>query len=490
MTENRRLADLLSGLPDTRVLVVGDLILDRYADGAAQRVSPEAPVLVFDFERDRYLLGGACNVAANLSELGASASVLGVVGDDEPGERLRSLLTDADIDTQALVVDKTRPTTRKTRYVAKTLQVLRVDTESRAPVGGDAEARMLELLRQRPFPWKSVLLSDYGKGVLTPTIIQAAIEAANSVGGVTVVDPKGKDYSIYRGVDLLTPNRAEAEAATGVSIETTEDMHRAAQRLREITGIQTAVITLGKDGIFFETEDGSHKIIPTEARQVFDVTGAGDTVVSVLTYCRAAGVSLEDSLRLANHAAGITVAKLGTWAPSRREVLARLGDSSPQQKGKVLSIDEAVELSARMRAEGKRLVFTNGCFDILHRGHCDYLQKARSYGDALIVAVNTDASVQRQEKGKGRPFNTLDDRMAVLSALQAVDFVVPFDQDTPKDVIEKITPHVLAKGEDWRDKGVVGREWVEDHGGQVVLVPLVAGRSTTNVVKKILETGE
>lgn len=489
-SELRRLADLLSGLPDTRVLVVGDLILDRYADGAAQRVSPEAPVLVFDFERDRYLLGGACNVAANLSELGASASVLGVVGDDEPGERLRSLLTDADIDTQALVVDKTRPTTRKTRYVAKTLQVLRVDTESRAPVGGDAEARMLELLRQRPFPWKSVLLSDYGKGVLTPTIIQAAIEAANSVGGVTVVDPKGKDYSIYRGVDLLTPNRAEAEAATGVSIETTEDMHRAAQRLREITGIQTAVITLGKDGIFFETEDGSHKIIPTEARQVFDVTGAGDTVVSVLTYCRAAGVSLEDSLRLANHAAGITVAKLGTWAPSRREVLARLGDTSPQQKGKVLSIDEAVELSARMRAEGKRLVFTNGCFDILHRGHCDYLQKARSYGDALIVAVNTDASVQRQEKGKGRPFNTLDDRMAVLSALQAVDFVVPFDQDTPKDVIEKITPHVLAKGEDWRDKGVVGREWVEDHGGQVVLVPLVAGRSTTNVVKKILETGE
>ncbi len=220
------------------------------------------------------------------------------------------------------------------------------------------------------------------------------------------------------------------------------------------------------------------------------MTGAGDTVVSVLTYCRAAGVSLEDSLRLANHAAGITVAKLGTWAPSRREVLARLGDTSPQENGKVLSLEEAVEVGARLRAEGRRLVFTNGCFDILHAGHCDYLQKARSYGDALMVAVNTDESVQRQEKGKGRPFNVLEDRMAVLSALQAVDYVLPFGEETPKEVIEAITPQVLAKGEDWRDKGVVGREWVESHGGQVVLVPLVAGRSTTNVVKKILETGE
>lgn len=488
--ELRRLADILSGLPKTRILVVGDLILDRYADGEAQRVSPEAPVLVFDFERDRYLLGGACNVGANLSQLGASASVLGVIGNDDPGERLRSLLQDADIDTQALVVDETRPTTRKTRYVAKTLQVLRVDHESRAPVGGEAEKRMLELLGQRPFPWKSVLLSDYGKGVLTRRIIQAAVDAAKSVGGVTVVDPKGKDYSIYQGVDLLTPNRAEAEAATGINIETSEDLHRAAQRLREITGIQTAVITLGKDGIFFETGDGSHRIIPTEARQVFDVTGAGDTVVSVLTYCRAGGVSLEDSLRLANHAAGITVAKLGTWAPSRREVSARLGDTSPSSTGKVLSHEQAVELGARLRAEGRRLVFTNGCFDILHAGHCDYLQKARAYGDALMVAVNTDASVHRQEKGSGRPFNGLDDRMAVLAALEAVDYVVSFDDDTPKAVIEAITPHVLAKGEDWRDKGVVGREWVEDHGGQVVLVPLVAGRSTTNVVKKILASGQ
>jgi D-beta-D-heptose 7-phosphate kinase / D-beta-D-heptose 1-phosphate adenosyltransferase len=487
--ENRRLADLLEALPNTRILVVGDLILDRYADGKANRVSPEAPVLVFEYDSERYLLGGACNVAANLRELGASASVLGVVGDDEAGEQLRTLLGQADIDTQALVTDTTRPTTRKTRYVAKTMQVLRVDEESRAPVGGDAEAQMLAILEQRPFPWKSVLLSDYGKGVLTPRVIQAAIAAARSQGGVTVVDPKGKDYSIYRGVDLLTPNREEAEAATGVAIKTTEDLHRTAQRLREITGIRTAVITLGKDGIFFEREDGTHRIIPTEARQVFDVTGAGDTVVAVLTFCRAAGVSLEDSLRLANHAAGITVAKLGTWAPSRREVLSRLGENSVSSGGKVLSLEAAIEVASRLRAEGRRLVFTNGCFDILHPGHCDYLAKSRSYGDALMVGINTDASVQRQQKGPGRPINCLEDRAAVLAALQAVDYVVAFDDDTPKDLIEAITPHVLAKGEDWRDKGVVGREWVEAHGGQVLLVPLVPGRSTTNVVEKILKLG-
>ncbi|MCB9887588.1 MAG: D-glycero-beta-D-manno-heptose 1-phosphate adenylyltransferase [Planctomycetes bacterium] len=484
-SESRRLADLLAGLPPTRILVVGDLILDRYADGKAGRVSPEAPVLVFDLQSERHLLGGACNVAANLSELGAAASVLGVVGDDEAGQRLRSLLVDADIDTQAMVVDRSRPTTRKTRYVAKTMQVLRVDEESRAPVSGAGERALLDLLEQRPFPWKSVLLSDYGKGVLTPRVIQAAIAAAKSQGGVTVVDPKGKDYSIYRGVDLLTPNREEAEAATGITIHTTEDLHRVALELRKITGIRTAVITLGKDGVFFEKEDGSHRIIPTEARQVFDVTGAGDTVVAVLTYCRACGVSLEDSLRLANHAAGITVAKLGTWAPSRREVLARLGETSGAAAGKVLTHEQAIEVASRLRAEGRRLAFTNGCFDILHAGHCDYLAKARSYGDALMVAINTDASVRRQGKGPERPINCVEDRAAVLAALQSVDYVVAFDEDTPKQLIEAITPHVLAKGEDWRDKGVVGREWVEAHGGQVVLVPLVPGRSTTGVVEKI-----
>jgi D-beta-D-heptose 7-phosphate kinase/D-beta-D-heptose 1-phosphate adenosyltransferase len=486
MDDSRRLRQILQGLPNPKILVVGDLILDRYADGKTGRVSPEAPVLVFEFDSERYLLGGACNVAANLRNLGAETSVLGVIGDDEAGRTLRTLLHDDGIDTSCLVTDRTRPTTRKTRYVAKTAQVLRVDEESKAPIAGDAEKELLALLSQRPFPWQSILLSDYGKGVLTPKVIRAAVDAAKSAGGIVVVDPKGKDYSIYRGVDLLTPNREEAEAATGISIKGTPELHKAAEKLRALTGIKTATITLGKDGIFFENEDGSHRILPTEARQVFDVTGAGDTVVAVLTFCRTCGVSLPDSLALANIAASITVGKFGTWAPSRQEVMARLGEGGSTGR-KILTQPEAAVVATRLRTEGRRLVFTNGCFDILHPGHCEYLQKARSYGDALMVAVNTDESVRRQEKGPGRPINTLEDRMAVLSALAAVDYVVPFDEDTPKDLIEMLTPQVLAKGEDWRDKGVVGREWVESHGGQVVLVPLRQGKSTTSIVEKVLK---
>ena len=486
MDDSRRLSQILAALPSPRILVVGDLILDRYADGKAQRVSPEAPVLVFEFEHDRYLLGGAGNVAANLRALGAAAAVLGAIGDDEPGQRLRALLAGDGIDTSVLVVDHSRPTTRKTRYVAKTAQVLRVDEESRRPAAGDAERAMLAVLERRPFPWQGVLLSDYGKGVLTPRVIAAAIAAARSVPGPVVVDPKGKDYSLYRGVDLLTPNREEAEAATGVAIKGVEDLHRAAARLREITGVRTATITLGKDGIFFETEDGSHRILPTEARQVFDVTGAGDTVVAVLTFCRTAGVSIEDSLRLANCAAGITVGKFGTWAPSRQEILALLGQRQLESAGKILTREQAAALASQLRTEGRRLVFTNGCFDLLHPGHCEYLARARSYGDALLVGVNTDDSVRRQQKQKGRPINPLADRMAVLAALAAVDYVVPFDEDTPKALIEQLTPHVLAKGEDWRDKGVVGREWVEAHGGVVILVPLRPGNSTTAIVERVL----
>lgn len=483
------LVEVLEGLGSPRILVVGDLILDRYIDGKANRVSPEAPVLVFELESQRYLLGGAGNVAANLRGLGAQAAVLGVIGDDEPGARLLQLLRDGGIDTGPVVTDRTRPTTRKTRYVSKTAQVLRVDNESRQPVGGDAERAVLAVLEQRPFPFQGVLLSDYGKGVLTRRVIQAAVAAARSTaGGVVVVDPKGSDYTIYRGVDLLTPNREEAEAATGVPIRGTDDLHRAAQRLREITGVPTATITLGKDGIFFETGDGQSRIIPTEARQVFDVTGAGDTVVATLTLCRACGVSLPDSLALANCAAGITVGKFGTWAPSRQEVLAILGQTGGPGGGKVLTQAQAAAVATRLRTEGRRLVFTNGCFDLLHPGHTDYLARARSYGDALMVGVNSDESVRRQEKAKGRPIVGLADRMAVLAALQAVDYVVPFDEDTPRKLIEQVTPHVLAKGEDWRDKGVVGREWVESHGGQVVLVPLRPGSSTTSIVQRILDT--
>lgn len=477
------LARFVQTLPPLKVLVIGDLILDRYIDGAANRVSPEAPVLVFETLAERHLLGGACNVAANLCALGAQTSVMGVIGTEGTGRQLLELLEEEGIDTSAVVKDPTRPTIRKTRYVSKTAQILRVDEEKRHAIDGPVKQQILDFLAARPFPFDAVLLSDYGKGMLGRAVVEAAVAAAKSRGAVTIVDPKGKDYSIYRGVDLLTPNREEAELATGMRITTLADLPKVAAKLREITGIQTATVTLGKDGIFYESERHEPHVIPTEARQVFDVTGAGDTVVAVLTYARAAGVPLPEALKLANLAAGITVGHLGTWAVSREELLTVLGERGP---GKILNREEVVALAARLRTEGKRLVFTNGCFDLLHPGHVEYLAKARSYGDVLIVAVNTDESVRRQGKGPLRPINPLEDRMEVLAGLQSVDYLVPFGDDTPEALIRAITPHALVKGEDWRDKGVVGRDWVESHGGQVVLVTLKAGKSTTAIVERIL----
>lgn len=476
---------ILEGLPSPQILVVGDLILDSYVGGKADRVSPEAPVLVLEAESRRQLLGGACNVAANLACLGARPAVLGVIGKDAAGEQLVELLSQQSIDATPLVADAGRPTTRKTRFLGRSSQLLRMDEESRAPLSPEIEGAVIEFLSQRPFPYQAVLISDYGKGVLTRAVIEAAIEAARSGSepGLVVADPKGRDYSIYRGVDLLTPNREEAEIATGIVADRLEDLHLVAEKLREITGVATPTITLGEDGILFEDEDRELQIIPTEARRVFDVTGAGDTVAAVLTLARSCGISLRNSLQLANLAAGIVVARVGTSAVSRRDLLSRLGRGD---SGKILTREEATAVAARLDSEDRRLVFTNGCFDLLHPGHTEYLAQARGHGDALMVAVNTDASVERQGKGPRRPINTLDDRMAVLAALACVDYVVPFDGDTPLDLIQEVTPKVLVKGEDWSDKGVVGREWVESHGGEVILVSLRPGSSTTAIIDRIL----
>ena len=476
------LAHVVSMLPQPAVLVVGDLILDCYIEGDAQRVSPEAPVLVFKSKGNRYLPGGACNVAANLAALGARTAVLGTVGEDHAAAQLRDLLAEAGVGVDGLVPDKSRPTTRKTRYVNRTAQVLRVDHEDCTPVTGESQQRILGLLAERPFPYQAVLISDYGKGVVTKPVVEAAVAAAHSAGGIIVVDPKGTDYSVYRGVDLLTPNRDEAMAATGIRIEANADLQRVAAKLKEITGIRTATVTLGKDGIFYETEDGESRIIPTDARAVFDVTGAGDTAVAMLTMARACGVSMHDSARLANLAAGVVVARFGTYAVSRGELLSLLGGREP---GKILDQEKATSVAARLRSDGRSIVFTNGCFDILHPGHTEYLERARAYGDVLFVGINTDSSVQRQAKGEDRPINTLADRMHVLAALKAVDYIVPFDEDTPLELINAITPNMLVKGEDWRHRGVVGRDWVEAHGGQVVLIPLREGCSTTALIERI-----
>ncbi len=478
----RKLIELLDGLGSPRVLIVGDLILDRYITGDVQRISPEAPIPVLAAAHEEERLGGAGNVAANLRAMDARVEVIGAVGQDGAGEVLLGLLGGIDVGTAGCVRDRERPTTVKARLISGVQQMLRVDWERARPLGAEAEGRLLAGLAERVAAADAVVLSDYGKGVLTPAVLRAAIDAARVAGVPVLVDPKGKDFSRYRGATLLTPNRKEAEEALGRRIENLDDLPAAAAELKQTAELEQSLITLGSDGICFLERDGRFERVPTVARAVFDVTGAGDTVIAHLALALGARLELEAAVHLANHAAGIVVARRGAASVDRAELRAALG-SFEARAGKVLEAADLEPLVAEWRAEGRRIVFTNGCFDVLHAGHVQYLRWARSQGDVLIVGVNDDASVRRL-KGETRPVNPLGDRLLVLAALEMVDAAVAFGEDTPEALIRRVTPHFLVKGEDWRDKGVVGQEWVESHGGRVLLAPLLAGRSTTAILER------
>ncbi len=477
-----------------RILIVGDLILDEYVLGDVQRISPEAPIPVLEVRREDLKLGGAGNVAANVGAMGGRASVLGAVGNDSAGNKLLDLLRNAGIDTSPVVTAKTRPTTIKSRHLAGPQQMLRVDREDRTPIAGEIAVHAVKFIREHVSDFDLVILSDYGKGVLTGDLVAAVVDAARRAGRRVLVDPKGADYSRYRGASIVTPNRSEAEQATGVPIRATpagtplvEDLVRVGEKLLSLCELEAAVVTLGKDGVFFM--DGKERrphVIPTHARQVYDVTGAGDTVIAHLGLHLAAGLSLEDSVRLANVAAGIVVAKLGTATVRREEVLDALAQHE-ERRGKIIRTPEELDrLVSDLKASGRIVVFTNGVFDILHAGHLKYLRAARASGDYLIVGVNDDESVRRI-KGPRRPVHPIGDRLALLAGLEVVDCVVAFGEDTPLALVQRVTPNVLVKGEDWADKGVVGREWVESHGGRVLLMELEPGRSTTGTIQRILE---
>ncbi len=477
------LVQLVRDLRRPKILLLGDLILDHFVNGEVQRISPEAPIPVLDVQSEKFELGGVGNVAANVASMGGEAFCVGVMGDDIYAKILRSRLRAAGISDRYCLVEKKRPTTLKTRHTSQVHQMLRVDRETRHALSGSLLQKIVRSVPALVRRSQLVILSDYGKGALAPELIQAVIRAARAQKKIVLVDPKGKDFSRYRGATLITPNRTEAEAVTGISIEDDAACVKAAKKLIQEFQFQVAVITLGKDGVFFLTRKGEKKLIPTEARSVFDVTGAGDTVISQLGVFLANGTPLEDAIRLANIAAGIVVGKFGTATVSRKELLAHLDGGEAGHK-KILTDKDLDAVLTALRREGRRVVFTNGCFDLLHAGHVQYLAQARSYGDALIVGVNGDRSV-RKMKGDPRPFVPLEDRLAVLAGLQSVDYVIPFAQDTPKKLIERVTPDVLVKGEDWKDQGVVGREWVESHGGKVVLAKLKPGRSTSGIVDRI-----
>jgi D-beta-D-heptose 7-phosphate kinase/D-beta-D-heptose 1-phosphate adenosyltransferase len=478
----RELLSLLERLGRPRVLIVGDLILDRYVAGEVARISPEAPIPVLAARSAETRLGGAGNVASNLRAMEAEVDLLGVIGADERGERLLELLDAIGVDRGGVLRCADRPTTEKTRMVSGVQQILRVDWEEARPLDGSSEAALLTRLEPRLARADALVLSDYGKGVLTPGFLRGALAAARARGLPVLVDPKHADWSRYRGATLVTPNRKEAEEALGRRIPSLEDLPRAAEELRARAELEAVVITLGADGMYFRSPAGEGRVA-TVARAVFDVTGAGDTVIAHLALALADRRSLSEAVQLANQAASIVVGRRGAAAVSRAELRAALGERRVRS-GCVLARSELAAQIAEWRAEGKRIVFTNGCFDLLHAGHVAYLRAARARGDVLVVGLNDDASVRRL-KGAGRPINPVEDRALVLAALEMVDAVVPFGEDTPRALVEEITPDVLVKGEDWEGKGVVGREWVESHGGEVFLAPLLPGRSTSAIARRL-----
>jgi D-beta-D-heptose 7-phosphate kinase / D-beta-D-heptose 1-phosphate adenosyltransferase len=465
-----------------RILLVGDMILDRYQYGSTARVSPEAPIVVLAATREEHLLGGCGNVAANLAALGAQVRCVSVVGRDDAAARVRTLLGSAGIDAADLVADESRPTIRKTRVVSQSQQLLRIDEEQVRPLDAVVESALLARIEAHIASADIVVVSDYGKGVLTGAVLDRLCRVPG--GPRVLVDPKGRSYGRYRGAHIITPNKLEAETATGIALDAPDGIRRAALELCRLADLHAAVITLGAKGMYCCLADGSREwSIPAVARSVYDVTGAGDTVLAVMAFTLAAGADLDDAMRLSTLAAGIVVQRVGVVAVTPVEIERALHDTG-SSGSKLLSRSELAGRVGLERRAGRRVVFTNGCFDVLHVGHLQYLQEARALGDLLVVGVNADDSVRRL-KGDGRPVNGQADRAALLAGLECVSFVTVFEEDTPLELIRELTPDVLVKGADWKEKGVVGAEWVEAHGGKVVLAAVKPGYSTTAALARI-----
>ncbi len=477
--------EILKRRENPLLLVVGDLMLDRYVWGEVSRISPEAPIQILHVQREEEKLGGAANVVRNVVALGGRVVPCGVVGKDPAGRFIRERLGRISRTDAGIIIDRARPTIEKTRMVAQAQQVLRVDREKREAMPRAVESRVIRFLRTWLPRVDGVILSDYGKGLLTEAVLRAAIEGARRAGVPVLVDPKGRDYRRYRGATAVTPNRLEAQEGSGMTLDDRASVHRAARFLRSRMGFDTVFITLGAEGIAYLDPEGALEILPAKARSVYDVTGAGDTVISMLALALALGADHRTGAILANLAAGIVVGKLGAATTTREEVLAALGEI--EHHPKVLPWGKLREELAVHRAQGRKIVFTNGCFDILHVGHARLLEEARRAGSLLVVGVNGDRSVRRL-KGNGRPVVPQAERAALLASLACVDYVAIFDEDVPERLIRAVRPDILVKGEDWRGKGVVGQRFVESYGGRVELVKLVPGRSTTNIVARIRAT--
>ena len=463
------------------ILVIGDLMIDHYLWGSCDRISPEAPVQVVNVKKESSVLGGAGNVINNLVTLGSVVDVISVIGNDSVANELKSLLEKIDVPTSNLVVENNRKTSKKSRLIASQQQVLRYDMESIDDINENSHKQIIQTLEKNIDKYSSIILSDYGKGVLTTNLTKEIIKIANKNSIKVLVDPKGKDYSKYKGSYTLTPNKKEAMEATNIDIKDESSLIEALKSLKTQCSLEVSLITLSEQGIAIF--DDQLTIKPTVAREVYDVTGAGDTVIASIAFALGNNLDIKDAIYFANLAAGVVVGKIGSATTTLDEIYEyEYSLHKSNSTSHIKTFDEIKTLASKLHSQGKKIVFTNGCFDILHVGHVKYLEVAKSYGDVLILGLNADSSVKKL-KGPTRPINTQDDRAYILASLESVDYVVIFEEETPYELIKLIKPHVLVKGGDYEGKEVVG----QDIADELKLVQFVDGKSTTNTIKRIQE---
>jgi D-beta-D-heptose 7-phosphate kinase/D-beta-D-heptose 1-phosphate adenosyltransferase len=479
-----RLRDLpLEKLSDLKVLVLGDFMLDEYIWGRVERISPEAPVAVVDVDRETRTVGGAGNVANNLVALGARVEVLALTGEDNPAALLKEELSRLGVDPQGIFADPRRRTTRKTRVFANQQQVVRIDRETRIPAPAAFVDWALDRLDTQLASLNALILSDYGKGALTPPLLQEAIRRARAQGLPVVVDPKGTDYSPYAGATVITPNHKEMEAVVGRPLETWEELVEKGRELRERLGLDFLLITQGAEGMTLMKQGGPLRIPARTPREVFDVSGAGDTVVAVLALGLAQWRDPALAAALANLAAGVVVTKKGT-APILRSEMERELRGHVHLEEKIVTLRELRFLIPHLRTQGKKVVFTNGCFDLLHAGHIKFLEDSRRQGDVLVVALDSDASVARV-KGEGRPVIGEEQRLRILAALEVVDYVTLFASDQLPEILQNLQPDILTKGSNYPEAKVAGREIVQAYGGRVKLLPVTEPVSVSDLINRI-----
>ena len=488
-----RLIEFVEKLSRKRIVLIGDLMLDRTLFGNAERLSPEAPVPVLHFKKEQNAVGGAGNVAANLSVLGSEVRVIGIIGDDEPGRHIRKLLSEYGVDSDYIATAATRPTISKVRLVGLAQhrhpqQLLRLDYEDASIIDDRLAAHVYDCIVKAMDGADGICIEDYNKGLLSPDMTQKIIKLARSKQIPVFVDPASiADYSKYKGATTITPNATETTKATGMPVTNVQQYQAAADALLNQLDLEAAVLTLDKNGAYLATRDGERKWLKTKERKVYDVTGAGDMVLAMLTVARIGGASWSESVALSNVAGGLEVERFGVVPITRQEIIQELLTESHEHVGKQRTMEQLLIELDYHRASGRKIVFTNGCFDLIHLGHVKYFRFAKAQGDLLVVGINTDNSIRRL-KGDKRPIICEDDRVSVLEELESIDYLIRFDDDTPADLIKQIRPDVLVKGADYKKEQVVGWDFVESYGGKVALAPLIEGRSTSAVIQRILET--